>query len=296
MPTAPAITHALSFDIEDWFHMAEIDAVKDPASWTDFPSLVVERTALILRILEEHKTKATFFILGWVADRYPGVVRDIDAAGHEIASHGYWHQLVYTQTPEVFRDDLRRSRDAIGAHTGQPIAGYRAPSFSITPGTEWAFDEIVSAGFSYDASLFPAARGQGGYPCPQGSHVVERPGARTLRELPMSVASIGLGPLRKRMCYSGGGYMRLLPLSMIEQGIEAESRAGRPTVVYLHPRDFAPDCPRVPMPISRKFRSYVGLHTTERKLRALLARHRWGTCSHVLGVALAPPSGRADTV
>jgi polysaccharide deacetylase family protein (PEP-CTERM system associated) len=294
MDTTKDITHALSFDIEDWFHMVEIDAVKDPASWAQLPTLVEERTTFILRMLEEHKTKATFFILGWIAQRYPSVVRDVTHAGHEVASHGYLHQPVYSQTPEQFRDDLRRSLDAIAPHARNPIRWYRAPSFSITRGVEWAFDVMSELGFTHDASLFPAPRGQGGYACQPGPHKFLSPRGTSILELPMSVARVGLGPIRKRMCYSGGGYLRLLPLSLIEQGMDQERAAGRATVVYLHPRDFAPDCPRVPMPLHRRFRSYVGLETTESKLRALLTRHRWDTCSRVIEAALNPTLRTAD--
>lgn len=275
--TAP-ILNALTFDIEDWFHLVGIDAVSNPASWPGLPTLVVERTGFILRLLDEHKTKATFFILGWVADRCPEIVRDIAAAGHEIASHGHMHQPVFSQSPDQFRDDLRRSLDAISRGTPVPIRGYRAPSFSITPGNEWAFDVIAELGFTYDASLFPGKRGHGGYPCPESPHTLKSPSGAALQELPMSVARFG--PVR--MAYSGGGYMRLLPLSLIRRGIAQSHRAGRPCVTYLHPRDFAPSGPRVPMPLTRRFKSYVGLATTERKLRALLGSYRWGTCVQVL--------------
>jgi polysaccharide deacetylase family protein (PEP-CTERM system associated) len=282
---SPPILNALTFDIEDWFHLVEIDAVRDPATWASFPSLVVERTRFILNILDEHRARATCFILGWVAERYPGIVRDIAAAGHEVASHGHMHQPVWQQTPDQFRDDVRRSLDAIrAAAPDAAITGYRAPSFSITPGTEWAFDILADLGFTYDASLFPAPRGHGGYPCPQEPHTITaRSGAR-LAELPMSVARFGPPGLASRIPYSGGGYLRLFPLWLIRRGVAQSHAAGRPAVTYLHPRDFAPDGPRVPMPLSRRFKSYVGLATTEGKLRALLREYRWGTCRQVLGL------------
>ncbi len=278
MPPAAPILNALTFDIEDWFHLVGIDSVSDPKSWASLPTIVVERTRFILRVLDEHKTRATFFILGWIADRYPEVIRDIAASGHEIASHGHMHERVYGQSRAQFRDDVRRSLDAIARSTSDPIRGYRAPSFSITPGAEWAFDIIAELGFTYDASLFPAKRGHGGYPCPEEPHTLKTPSGAALRELPMSVGRFG--PVR--MAYSGGGYMRLLPLSLIRRGIAQSNRAGRPCVTYLHPRDFAPDQPRPPMPLHRRFKSYVGLATTESKLRALLREHRWGTCAEVL--------------
>jgi peptidoglycan-N-acetylglucosamine deacetylase len=279
--------NALSFDIEDWFHIVEVDGVDDPATWEKLSerATIVERyTDRILRICADHDTRATFFVLGWIADRHPSLVRRIMNDGHEIGSHSFWHRRVYQLTPEMFRADVQASLSAIqSASEGRlEIRGFRAPSFSIVPGTEWAFDVLLELGFHYDASLFPASRGHGGYACPPGPHLVRTPLGRTIRELPMSISPIGLGQLRKRMCYSGGGYFRVLPLWAIDQGIQVAAGEGRPTVLYLHPRDFAPDAPRVRMPIHRWFKCYVGTHTTESKLRSLLARYRWGTCESVL--------------
>jgi polysaccharide deacetylase family protein (PEP-CTERM system associated) len=285
------IVHALSFDIEDWFHLVGIPAVEDPARWPELSarsSLVERYTDLILRLCDDHDTKATFFILGWIAEHHPGLVRRIADAGHEVGTHSFWHRKVYELTPEVFSKDIADSIAAINAGAGRsmPIRGFRAPSFSITPGTEWAFDVLMEHGITYDASLFPATRGHGGYACRSGPHVITTPKGRTLPELPMSIAPVGLfGPLKKRMCYSGGGYMRLLPSFMIDRGVQTELAAKRPTVVYLHPRDFAPDAPRPPMPWHRTFKSYVGTRTTQGKLRRLLTNYRWNTCQHVLEIA-----------
>jgi peptidoglycan-N-acetylglucosamine deacetylase len=295
-PATGPTTHALSFDIEDWFHIVEVAAVENPDLWPGLHdrSIVDRYTDLILRICADHQTRATFFILGWVAERHPDLVRRIAQAGHELATHSYWHRKVYELTPQSFAQDLRLSIDAI--HAAVPAAairGFRAPSFSITRGCEWAFDVLLDCGLTYDASLFPAARGHGGYACAPGPHVLTTPRGRRIPELPMSIAPVGLGPLRKRMCYSGGGYFRLLPYRMIEQGVRSEAAAGRATVVYLHPRDFAPDCPRAPMPPHRRFKCYVGLTTTERKLRALLRDHSWDTCSNVLAAALPSDMPRA---
>jgi polysaccharide deacetylase family protein (PEP-CTERM system associated) len=289
------ITHALSFDIEDWFHIVEIAAVEDPDKWPELHarSTLVERyTDHILSICDAHEAKATFFMLGWVAERHPQLVRRIADAGHELATHSFWHRKVYELTPEVFSQDIADSIDAIRAAPGLseiPIKGFRAPSFSITPGTEWAFDVLLDHGIEYDASLFPAPRGHGGYACPQGFHVITAPSGRTMPELPMSVASYG----PKKICYSGGGYMRLLPKPMIHSGVKQEAAAGRPTVVYLHPRDFAPDCPRVPMPPHRRFKCYVGTKTTTSKLESLLARYNWDTCQRVIDLARSAPHDAA---
>jgi polysaccharide deacetylase family protein (PEP-CTERM system associated) len=272
------MTHALSFDIEDWFHLVEIKAVEHPSKWPDLESIVVPRTRQILATLKEFNTCATFFILGWIAERHPELVRMIADDGHEIGTHSFWHGKVYELDRESFLDDLRSSIEAIEQGAGVKVYGFRAPSFSITPGAEWAFDVLLEAGLEYDASLFPARRGHGGYPCPQGPHLVKTSNGRDIPELPASV--ISAGPIS--ICFSGGGYFRLFPIRLIEYGIRKEAAKNRPTVIYLHPRDFAPDCPVVEMPLYRRFKSYVGLESTEPKLRALLKKYRFDTCRSVL--------------
>ncbi len=280
MPQASPLQHALSFDIEDWFHMVEIDAVRDPRTWDSLPSLVERYTDLILDMLAPRNVKATFFMLGWVASKKPGLVARIAAAGHELASHSFWHRRVDTLTPEEFALDLRQSVDAIEQASGRKVIGFRAPSFSIVPGSEWAFDVIVQAGLRYDASLFPARRGHGGYPCPQVGHILKTPSGLALPELPMSVMRVAGVPLP----FSGGGYLRLLPWPVIQAGFSQFQRRGTPVVVYLHPRDFAANCPRVPMPLRRRFKCYVGLHTTEKKLRQMLQMYRFTNCASLLGL------------
>jgi len=276
------ILHSLSFDIEDWFHIVEVKAVEDPTLWPGLSaqsSLVERYTDLILKICADANVHATFFILGWIADRHPALVQRIAAAGHEIGTHSFWHRKVYELTPEIFSKDIADSIAAIKAAVPDAdIKGFRAPSFSITQGTEWAFDVLMDHGITYDASLFPAARGHGGYACTPGPHTITTPMGRTLPELPMSIARFG----PKKLCYSGGGYMRLLPSSMIHYGLRQEAAAGRGTVVYLHPRDFAPDCPKVSMPPHRYFKCYIGTRGTEAKLRRLLREAPFTTCRRVL--------------
>ncbi len=288
------LTHALSFDIEDWFHIVEVKAVENPDEWPQLhaQSTLVERyTDHILELCADANTKATFFVLGWVAERHPALVQRIWEQGHELGTHSYWHRKVYELDPETFREDIERSIRVIkDAAPDADVVGFRAPSFSITAGTEWAFDVLLECGLRYDASLFPGSRGHGGYMCPSGGHSVTTPKGLTMPELPMSLAPVGVGPLKKRMCYSGGGYLRLLPHRFIEQGIAHEAGEGRPTVVYLHPRDFAPDCPSVPMPPHRRFKCYVGTSTTTAKLRRLLRDHRWAPCREVLGIDAGPAS------
>jgi polysaccharide deacetylase family protein (PEP-CTERM system associated) len=275
------IVNALTFDIEDWFHLVEIEAVADPNLWPTLPSLVEAQTQWILQTLAESNVKATFFVLGWVADRHPRLVKQIAEHGHELASHSYWHRKVYDLEPEEFRDDLRRSIEAIESAGGKKVLGFRAPSFSIIPGSEWAFDVLHELGLKYDASLFPAPRGHGGYPCPQQPHqFTAAPSRQPMPELPMSVMQFA----GRRFAFSGGGYLRVLPQWMIRKGFSQLHAKGLPVVVYLHPRDFAPDCPRVAMPLTRRFKCYAGLKSTRGKLKMLLDRYRFDTCAAVLGI------------
>lgn len=289
LPTGAPDLHALSFDIEDWFHIVEVKAVENPDEWPRLSaesSLVERYTDLILKICADANVKATFFILGWIADRHPALIQRIAGAGHELGTHSFWHRRVYDLTPEVFARDIADSLAAIRAAVpSADIRGFRAPSFSITRGAEWAFDVLLDQGLTYDASLFPAARGHGGYACTPGPHTITTPRGRALPELPMSIARFG----PKKLCYCGGGYMRLLPSSLIHYGLRQEAAAGRPTVVYLHPRDFAPDCPRVPMPPHRYFKCYFNCAGTEAKLRRLLDYASFTTCREVLSRVAQPP-------
>jgi polysaccharide deacetylase family protein (PEP-CTERM system associated) len=262
--------------------MVEIEAVSDPNTWPTLPSLVERYTRWILEALRAANARATFFVLGWIAERYPHLVREIAADGHELGTHSYWHRKVYELEPREFLNDMRRSIDVIeSAAPGAKVRGFRAPSFSITPGTEWAFDVLHDLGLEYDASLFPAARGHGGYPCPLKPHAfTHAPSGRAMPELPMSVMRFA----GRSLPFSGGGYLRLLPLWLIRRGFDQLNAQGIPTVVYLHPRDFAPDCPRVPMPLKRRFKCYVGLDSTKGKLQALLAMYAFKPCAAVLGL------------
>ena len=282
----PKLRHALSFDIEDWFHMVEIEAVADPKLWPTLPSIVVDRTRWIIDTVGEAGVRATFFVLGWVARRHPEIAKAVAAGGHEIATHSFWHRRVDRMTPDEFRQDLRESVDVLEQQSGRKVLGFRAPSFSITPGSEWAFDVLHDEGVAYDASLFPAKRGHGGYPCPQAAHRFDKaPSGRPMPELPMSVLRVG--PLR--LPFSGGGYMRLLPGAVIRVAFDRFERDDVPVVVYLHPRDFAPDCPRVPMPLHRKFKCYVGINSTQEKLKMLLGRYAFTTCAGLLGLEHGAP-------
>ncbi|HXI20386.1 MAG TPA: polysaccharide deacetylase family protein, partial [Gemmatimonadales bacterium] len=191
--TAPASppAHLFSVDVEDYFHVVAFERVVRREDWDSYPTRVVANTVRLLELLARHGARGTFFTLGWVAEREPGLVRRIAAEGHELASHGHWHRRVFTLTPEEFREEVRRSKALMEDLTGRPCRGFRAPSFSIRPGMEWAFDVLLEEGYRYDSSLFPVRRPDYGYPAaPPRPHLIRRP-AGTLLELPL--ATLGWG-------------------------------------------------------------------------------------------------------
>ena len=281
--------HGLSFDIEDWFHVIGVPELEDSDTWLKRESLVERRTDQILQICDDHQVKATFFIVGWIADHHPELVRRIADAGHEFGSHTYWHRLVFTLDRRTFREDLQRSVRGIQDLTGREVLGFRAPCFSLTPGFEWVMDELLDEGIRYDASLFPVARENGGYPCPRGPHLFETPSGQRIPALPMSVTRVG--PVVTG--FSGGSYFRLLPFGLMERLFRRQESRGMPAIVYLHPRDFAPDCPRVPMGLRRRVYLHAGLAKTERKLRQLLEQFVFVPCSELVKRYLPADEGKA---
>lgn len=276
--TAPPVLNALSIDLEDWFHIIGEPGLEATAAWDAHPSIVEAETEIMLETLRDHGVTATFFVLGWIAAKYPALIARIAAQGHEIACHSHWHRPVFSLSREAFRDDMRTALDAIGSAAGAQALGFRAPSFSITPGTEWAFDELLALGFVYDASLFPVRRRHGGYPCPRGPHAVDTPEGGRIAELPMSVMRMG----GAEFAFSGGGYFRLLPLGVIRRGVAQLNAAGLPAVVYLHPRDFTPDWPWRDLPFKRRLLGRVGIEGARGKFNALLREFRFGSCASVL--------------
>lgn len=263
----------LTVDVEDWFHILEVEGTPDLEAWSGLESRVQRGTERLLSLFDEAGAKVTWFFLGWVGERHPKLVEQVARAGHEVACHGYAHQLVYTQSPQEFGQDLRRAKAILEDASGAEVQGYRAPGFSITPATPWAFEEIAAAGFRYDSSVFPGSRGHGGLPgAPLAPYRIDTPGG-TLSEVPVSV--VALGP--KRLCFFGGGYLRLTPYPLIKAMTGLVNLRGRPVVYYVHPREVDLGHPRLEMSALRRFKSYVNLDTTEAKLRALVRDQRLGT-------------------
>jgi polysaccharide deacetylase family protein (PEP-CTERM system associated) len=288
---ACSVVNALSFDIEEWFHLLDMPAVADRRQWAKFPALAERYTHRILRILGDADVRATFFMVGWVARRYPKLARTIVDHGHEVASHSYWHQSIHELSEEQFRKDLTQSVDVIEQQTGRKVLGFRAPGFTLNGQMNWAFDVMLDLGLKYDASLMPVRHTDHGAGLRHPHCITDTPSGRPIMELPASV--LRLGPLSTRYC--GGGYLRMMPSVLLKQCIAWQNHRGLPVVVYMHPRDIAPDCPRIAMPAHRRFRCYVGLRTAERKLGMLLRHFRFDACAAVLGLSLPQPRVLCET-
>ena len=284
MSAARPIVNAMTIDVEDYFHVSAFEGVVVREQWHQFESRVCGNTERLLRIFQAHGVRATFFVLGRVAEQFPALVADIVAAGHEIASHGYDHRLVYSQTASAFREDVRRAKGQLEALTGSPVDGYRAPSYSITARTPWAFDVLIEEGHRYDASVFPIRHDRYGIPdAPRHAHVISRP-AGSLVEAPGS--TVRLGPVNLPM--AGGGYFRLLPYWWTRWGISRVNQLERrPAIFYLNPWEIDPEQPRLPASRLGRFRHYRNIHRTENRLHQLLKDFRFDT----VPVAIAAVNG-----
>jgi len=277
----------MTVDVEDYYQVSAFEDVVDRSTWDTFESRVERNTRAVLALLERCGVHGTFFTLGWVADRCPSLLRDIRDRGHEIASHGYEHRLVGSFTPATFRDDLRRTSDAIEKACGVRVRGFRAPSFSVGLETLWAFDVLLDEGYAFSSSVFPVRHDRYGIPSfPREPVVIRAEDGRTIWEFPMTTVRL----LGRNLPVAGGGWMRLLPGAVMRGALRARSRAGVPTIVYLHPWEVDPDQPRV-QNIGRmsRFRHYLNLDKTSGRLLALMRQMRFGTVSEALG-RLSPTS------
>lgn len=277
-PSDNSSPHAclLSFDVEEHFHIEAARSCPAGFNARHAPSRVVHATGLLLDLLHRHQAEATFFILGCVARRYPALVRRIAAAGHEIACHGYDHDRLHHLNPVSFRNDIGSARALLQDLSGQPVVGYRAPTFSLVRQTAWAVDVLIEQGFEYDSSIQPVRHPQYGViDAPRDPYLLLTGGGAAILEIPPLTWQVG--PLR--LPVAGGGYFRLLPLSFMLRGIAQAARRRQPAMLYFHPWEFDPDQPRLPLTGLSRFRTYVGLRHTVRRLEALLARHRFMTAA-----------------
>lgn len=277
-----ASANAMTIDVEDYFQVSAFDASVSRSRWDEFESRVVRNTDRLLELFAGSKVRATFFVLGWVAERYPALVARIASAGHEVASHGFGHRLIYEQTPDEFRADLRQSRAALMAAAQVAVSGYRAPSFSVTARSLWALDIIHDEGFRYDASIFPIRHDRYGIPVsPRHPYVVHRAGGQLL-EVPAS--TVRCGPLN--LPIGGGGYFRILPYGWTRWGIARTNRVeDRAAIFYLHPWEIDPDQPRLRASLLGSFRHYRNLRATESRLHRLLGEFAFGRMIDVLNQA-----------
>jgi polysaccharide deacetylase family protein (PEP-CTERM system associated) len=266
-----------TIDVEDWFHIMEVTGTPDLTAWDSLPTHIERNFRTLLELLAAYNVKATCFVLGWVARRFPRLLREAAELGHDIASHGYDHRVVSGLSPAQFREDIRTAKAAIEDAIGGPVHGYRAPGFSITWHTPWAFDEIIEAGYIFDSSVFPAAHGHGGMPeAPRHPYVIRSPAGRLI-EFPLSIADTPFGP----RCFSGGGYLRLIPLWLVLALAKRVRSNGRGVIWYIHPREIDPGHPRLRMSLQRQFRSYVNLRGTAEKLKAILRDGNFATFSEL---------------
>jgi polysaccharide deacetylase family protein (PEP-CTERM system associated) len=273
-----AVLNALSIDVEDYYMVSAFEASVHREEWGKLESRVEKNTLRILDLLDETGTRGTFFVVGWIADNIPGLVKEIHRRGHEVGCHGYYHQLVYDLSPEEFRLDLRRTKKAIEATGAGPVIGFRAPSFSVVDSNLWALDILRKEGFKYDASIFPAEHARGGI-----SNAARYPHfIHGLAEFPMSTVRI----FGKPLAFSGGGYFRLFPYRFIKFGMNQSVKAGNPTIVYLHPWEIDPDQPRLPTGRFNTFKHYVNLHRTEDKFRRLLRDYHFAPVRDVLAASI----------
>lgn len=271
MITKPDRSRACVFsvDVEDWFHILDSPAVPGINEWEGLPSRVERNLLRMLDLLAEHRVSSTCFFLGWVARRFPSLVKETSRRGHELASHGNAHRLVYQMTRSEFLDDTLSSRKELEDISGTRVVGFRAPGFSVMPATPWFFETLLEAGFLYDSSVFPAHRAHGGMPgAAYAPHFIG-----DLLEFPVTVAR----PFGWPVCFFGGGYLRLSPLAVIRAMAGRVLDEDRPVVFYAHPREIDPAQPRLPMTLRKRFKSYVNLESTEKKINCLLAEFQFVT-------------------
>jgi polysaccharide deacetylase family protein (PEP-CTERM system associated) len=303
------MSNALSIDVEDYFHVSAFERSVKKEEWINFPLRVEDNTRRMIDILSQYGIKATFFILGWVAERRPRLIRKIHEEGHEIACHGYGHRRVYTQSRQEFRDDIRKCKTLLEELIGAPVFGYRAPSYSISLNSLWAFDELAEAGFLYDSSVFPichdlygipnwprfpfrvAKMGSGKWAPDRRKH--ERGSGREkysrMMELPITTLQLA----GKNFPIAGGGYFRLFPYPFTRWALRRINQyEKRPFIFYLHPWELDPEQPRIPdVSFKSRFRHYVNLEKTEQRFRKLLTDFRFSPMGRLID---DPGEGRSE--
>jgi polysaccharide deacetylase family protein (PEP-CTERM system associated) len=284
--------NALTIDLEEYFHPTEVNAFVDPAEWSSLPSRIERQTHQILDILRARNTRATFFVLGWLAEHHPRLVRSIAEAGHEIACHSFAHQLVYRLSPAEFRRDTERAAAAIADAAGAAPRIYRAPSYSITRDSMWALDVLVESGFTHDSSIYPIAHDRYGIPgAPRHAHVIET-GSGPIIEVPAATAKLANGHV---IPIGGGGYLRLLPYCYTAAGIRRVNFIEQmPVCIYFHPWEIDAGVPRLATGMISRTRTYAGLRRMAGKLERLLSDFCFSDFSEVYRNAVQPRNAAAS--
>ena len=274
------IRNAFTVDVEDYFQVSAFESCVQRERWPEFESRVEANTLRIADLLESANVSGTFFILGWVAERFPALVQELRSRGHEIGSHSYWHRLIYSQSPEEFRDDVKRSRDVLQDILGEPVISYRAPSFSITQKSLWALDILAEEGFQIDSSVFPVYHDRYGIAGARPDIHFQKTTCGQLAEFPPSVFKLGWWNLP----VSGGGYFRLYPFAFTRYCLsQVNKRTNHPFMFYIHPWEVDPQQPRLSGPSAMsRMRHYVNLHRTETKLQMLLQEFEFDRVDHIV--------------
>jgi polysaccharide deacetylase family protein (PEP-CTERM system associated) len=277
--------NAITVDVEDYFHVQAFAGVIGRSDWERYPSRVERNTFRLLEMFASRQVRATFFVLGWVAEKFPGLVQAIGKAGHRVGCHGYAHRAIYDGSEMDFRDDVRRAREIIEDILGIPVTSFRAPSYSITSETLWAFEILGEEGFEYDSSIFPVIHDNYGIPdAPRFPYIKRLKCGRQIREFPPSTLRF----LGNNMPVAGGGYLRLFPYKLTAWAIHHLNRTERqPAMVYLHPWEIDPDQPRISASRLSRFRHYNNLDSTETKCLKLLDDFSWAPMEEVLAQGLA---------
>jgi polysaccharide deacetylase family protein (PEP-CTERM system associated) len=278
--------NALTFDVEDYYQVEAFKKYIKFEEWPKYPSRVVENTRKITDILDERNVKATFFILGWIAERFPDMIKRLTDEGHEIATHGYAHHMVYTQTPADFEKDLALSLEILETISGSKVIGYRAPTYSIIEGAYWAFDILLKYNLLYDSSIFPITHDR--YGVPNGErfpHQIRRDPGAAIMEFPLSTLRFG----KWNFPIAGGGYMRLLPYWVLKKGIQHLNHQQQSAIIYLHPWELDPEQPKIPnIPATTRVRHYLNLRSTATKLRKLIHDFEFAPIKEVLKLVPSP--------
>jgi polysaccharide deacetylase family protein (PEP-CTERM system associated) len=282
---ATPITHVLSVDVEDYFQVEAFAGIVDRESWDQWPSRVVANTQRVLDLFDAHNATGTFFIVGWVAEKFPHLVRDIQSRGHELACHSYWHRTVYSLSPEEFRLDAQRAKQVIEDASGTAVNGYRAPSWSITKDSLWALDILAEEGFTYDSSIYPIHHDLYGVPGAKRFPYTYKCGnGLTLREYPPATLRL----MGTNFPAAGGGYLRIFPSAITELAFNKfENSYGERVVVYLHPWEVDPEQPRIQSPLKSRLRHYTNLGRMSAKVDAVLRRHKFQRFCDVMAAEAA---------